>query len=64
MLDIVINNKIYKYIQCVKIDNISYIAFTDGKIITISQYTMNDNSIDLFPIDDETFEVVRKEMNL
>lgn len=64
MLDIVINNKKYQYVQCLKIDDISYIAITDGNTITISQYTMNDDTIDLIPIDDKTFEIVRKEMNL
>lgn len=64
MLDIVVNNKRYQYIQCVKIDNTSYIALTDGKTITISAYKMVDDKIQLLPIDDETFNIVRKEMNL
>lgn len=64
MLDIVINNKRYEYIQCVKIDNNSFIAMTDGESIIISQYKMIEDRIHLMPIDDKTFEIVRKEMNL
>lgn len=64
MLDIIVNNKRYQYIQCVKIDNTSYIAITDGKTITISEYKMLDDKIQLLPIDDKTFDIVRKEMNL
>ena len=64
MLDIIVNNKRYQYIQCIKIDNASYIAITDGNSITISEYKMLDDKIQLLPIDDKTFDIVRKEMNL
>jgi hypothetical protein len=64
MLDITIDGIKYEYVDSIIIDDINYIAISDGNTITINKYIIDDNNIELLPIDDITFDKVRKEMGL
>lgn len=62
MLDIVINNKTYKYVNSAKIDDNSYIAYTDGVDVFISEFYYENDKIVIKKIDDETFIAVKEIM--
>lgn len=62
MLDIVIDNKTYTYVNSAKIDDNSYIAYTDGYEIFISEFYYENNKIVIKKIDDETFLAVKEIM--
>lgn len=64
MLDITIDGIKYEYVDSIIIDDINYIAISDGNTITINKYIIDDNNIELLPIDDITFDKVRREMGL
>lgn len=63
MLDVVINNVTYKYVNSAKIDDNCYIAYTDGKKTFISQFYYVDGQMILKEIDDATFLEVSEVMS-
>lgn len=62
MLDIVINNKTYTYVNSAKIDDNSYIAYTDGVELFISEFYYEDDRIVIKKIDEKTFLEVKEIM--
>lgn len=62
MLDITIDNKIYEYVNSVRIDDKSYIAYSDGINIYISEFYYEEDTIKVSDIDEETFILVKEAM--
>lgn len=62
MLDITINNKKYEYINSVRIDDKSYIAYSDGINTYISEFHYDEDIIKVSDIDEETFSIVKEVM--
>lgn len=64
MLDIVIDNKTFTYVNSVKIDDKSYIAYTDGVNIYISEFHYDNEKIIISEIDNKTFLEVKEAISL
>lgn len=64
LLDITINGKKYTYVDNITIDGHNYIAYSDEEFITISEYTLINDELQLSEIDDETFNKVKEAMKL
>lgn len=64
MLDIVIDNKTFTYVNSVKIDDKSYIAYTDGVNIYISEFHYDNGKIIISEIDNKTFLEVKEAISL
>ncbi len=62
MLDVVINNVTYQYVNSVKIDDNCYIAYTDGQKTFISQFYYVDDKMIIKEIDEATFLEVSEVM--
>lgn len=60
MLDIVINNQKFKYVNCAKIDDKSYIAYTDGVSVFISAFHYENGKMILEEVDKNTFNSVKE----
>lgn len=60
MLNIVIGDKKYKYVNSAKIDDNCYIAYTDGEYTYISGFHFEGDTIIIEEIDDETFRQVKE----
>ncbi len=64
MLDIVIDNKTFTYVNSVKIDDKSYIAYTDGVNIYISEFHYDNGKIIISEIDNKTFLEIKEAISL
>lgn len=62
MLDITIDNKKYEYVNSVRIDDKSYIAYSDGTNTYISEFYYDEDIIKVTDIDEETFIIVKEVM--
>lgn len=62
MLNIIIDNKTYKYICSIKIDDKCYIKYTDGLTNYISGFHYENDDIILDNIDEKTFLEVKELM--
>jgi len=60
MLDILIDNKTYKYISSIKINDKCYIKYTDGLINYISGFHYENNCIILDKINEKEFIEVKE----
>lgn len=60
MLDIIIDGKVYDYVSSVKIDDKSYLAYSDGWNTYISEFTYQGDSVILTEVDDKTFNIVKE----
>ena len=60
MLNIVIGDKKYTYVNSAKINDNSYIAYTDGENTYISAFHFEDDKIIIEEIDDDTFLEVKE----
>ena len=64
ILDITINDKKYTYVDSIALNDKFFVAYTDGVVTNISEYQIINNNLELFDIDDETFEKVKEALNL
>ena len=64
LFDVIIDGKKYEYVDSIDYKDKKNIAISNGKEITIKQYTINDNQLELQDIDDETFEALKGLMQL
>lgn len=62
MLDIVIDNQTFTYVNSVRIDDNSYIAYTDGTEVYISEFYYENDKIVIKKIDDDTLLEVKEIM--
>ena len=62
LLNIIIDNKSYDYIDSIRIGEKCYIAYGDGKNIYICGYDPSDNST--YVISDKEYNEAKKRMNL
>ena len=62
-LDIIIDDKKYKYIDSITYKNKNYVIFSDDNYIYIKEYDLN-NELNLYDIDDSLYEEIRKKLNL
>ena len=60
MLDIVLGNKRYTYLNSAKINDNSYIEYTDGVNTYISAFHFEGNKIVIEEIDEKTFLEVKE----
>ncbi len=60
MLDIIINNKKFKYINSLKIDDKSFIAYSDEENIYISSFHYENGIMIVEEIDQETLLEVKE----
>lgn len=60
MLDIIVNNKKYTYLNSAKINDKCYIEYSDGIDVFISGFHFEDDKIVLEEIDDNTFLEVKE----
>ncbi len=60
MLDIIINNKKFKYINSLKIDDKSFIAYSDEENIYISSFYYENGIMIVEEIDQETLLEVKE----
>ncbi|MCH5167722.1 MAG: hypothetical protein J1F35_07560 [Erysipelotrichales bacterium] len=60
MLNIVIGDKRYTYLNSAKIDDNCYIAYSDGETTYISGFHFEGDTIIIEEIDDETFLEVKE----
>lgn len=64
MLEISIDGKKYEYVDSISYNGKCYVAFSNGGDITISEYVIENDSINLVSLTDEEFETVKDVMNL
>lgn len=60
MLDVVINNQIFTYVNSAKIDDRSFIAYTDGINIFISEFHYENGVMVVNEIDNKTLLEVKE----
>lgn len=60
----ILDDKKYTYIDSVTLNNKHYIAYMDKKNVYISEYTFDNKEIILNDVDDQTYNLVSKELNL
>ena len=56
--DIVIDDKIYEFIDSVQLDGKYYVAFMDDDNTYIKEYILNNTGIELFDISDDVAQKV------
>lgn len=64
MLSIVIDGKKYEYVDSIIYHDKCYVALSNGNEITINEYVIKDNQIELIPLDDAQFEELKVVMHL
>ena len=62
-LDIIIDDKKYKYIDSIAYNNKKYVVFSDDDYIYIKEYDLN-NELNLYDINDSLYEEIRKKLKL
>lgn len=62
--ELIINDKKYKLVKVLNIDNKNYIAYEDEESIYVNEYIFEDNQMKLNEISDQEFDKVVKELNL
>lgn len=60
MLDIVINDTTFTYVNSARIDDKSYIAYTDGISLFISEFHYENGVMVVSEIDNKTFLEVKE----
>lgn len=61
MFNIIIDGINYDYVGTVKINDTSYILYTDNENLDISEYTYKNGKLKLSNIDDKTYNLVLRE---
>lgn len=56
--DIIIDNKVYEYIDSILLNDKYYVAFMDDDATYIKEYKIKNNNIELYDIDDDLAETV------
>ena len=64
MLTITINNERYEYVDSISYQGKCYVALTNGNEITINEYKIQNDQIELIPLDDVQFEEIKSVMHL
>lgn len=64
ILNIVIDDLNYTYVDSINLDEKNYVVYTDGKTTYISEYKITNNNLELFDINDEIFNKVKEVLNL
>ncbi len=64
LFNIIIDNKKYNYIDSISLKNKNYVAFTDDENIYVSEYFLIAGDIVFKNVDDATYDMVIKELNL
>ena len=62
--ELIINDKKYKLVKVLNIDNKNYIAYEDEESIYVNEYIFEDNQMKLNEISNQEFDKVVKELNL
>lgn len=60
MLDIVINNQTFTYVNSARIDDKNYVSYTDGESVFISEFHYNDGVMIVSEIDEKTLLEVKE----
>lgn len=63
-LDIIIDDEKYSYVDSITLNNKNYVAYTNGEIITISEYVLNGGNVEFIALNDEEFNMVKEAMKL
>ena len=56
--DIIIDNKVYEYIDSILLNDKYYVAFMDNDATYIKEYKIKNNNIELYDIDDDLAETI------
>lgn len=64
IFNIVIDNKKFTYVDSVTINKRNYVAFMDDDNVFISEYHIVNGDITFEDVDDETYDMVIKELKL
>ncbi len=63
MLSITIDGKKYEYVDSIQYQGKNYVALSDGEHITINEYYVVNEQIQLLPIDDILFLQLKEMMH-
>ena len=64
IFDINIDDKKYSFVDSIHLNGKNYIAYEDNDNIYISEYTIEEDELELLEVDDETLNVVKEAMGL
>lgn len=64
LFEIKIGDKSYEFVNSITYNGKNYVAYQDNEQIYISEFIINEENISFSPIDDQTFEEVKKAMAL
>ena len=64
LFEIKIGDKIYEFVNSIHYNGKNYVAFQDDNTVYISEFIINEDNISFTPIDDTTFDEVKKAMAL
>lgn len=64
ILEVVIDGKKYEYVDSMMYEGKCYVALANDENITINEYAIEGDYINLFPLDDNLFQRVKEAMNL
>lgn len=56
--DIIIDDKVYEYIDSILLNDKYYVAFMDDDATYIKEYKIKNNNIELYDIDDDLAETI------
>lgn len=56
--DIIIDDKVYEYIDSILLNDKYYVAFMDDNATYIKEYKIKNNNIELYDIDDDVAETI------
>ncbi len=56
--DIIIDDKVYEYIDSILLNDKYYVAFMDDDATYIKEYKIKNNNIELYDIDDNLAETI------
>lgn len=62
--NIIIDNKKFAYIDSITINKRNYVAFMDEENVFVNEYKIIDGNITFNDIDDRTYAIVIKELDL
>lgn len=64
LFNIIIDNKKFIYIDSITINKRNYVAFMNDENVFVNEYKITDRNITFNDIDEQTYEMVIKELDL